>query len=192
MNNREFFNKVALKWDEMCNHDDKKIRKIIELSNVKENSKILDVGTGTGILISYLIEKNPLKVVAVDVAEKMIEVAKSKYDDDRVQFIAKDIMEYKEDKEFDYIFIYSAYPHFKDKEKLFEHLYELTNTDGKIIIAHSESKEKINEIHSKNENVKDDRLPPVEITAEIMSKYFKIETAIDNDEMYFISGIKKK
>ncbi|RKD22182.1 demethylmenaquinone methyltransferase / 2-methoxy-6-polyprenyl-1,4-benzoquinol methylase [Caminicella sporogenes DSM 14501] len=192
MNNREFFNKVAFKWDEMCIHDDKKIKKIIELSNIRENSKILDVGTGTGVLIKYLIEKNPLKVVAVDIAEKMIEVAKSKYEDKRIQFIVSDIMDYKENKDFEYIFIYSAYPHFKDKNKLFRHLYDLISVGGKIIIAHSESKEKINEIHSKNENVKDDKLPPVDVTAGIMSKYFKVEIAIDNDEMYYISGVKKK
>ena len=29
MNNREFFNSLAYKWDEMCHHDDKKIRKIL-------------------------------------------------------------------------------------------------------------------------------------------------------------------
>ena len=39
MDNREFFNSLAYKWDEICDHDDKKIREILELSNVKKKFK---------------------------------------------------------------------------------------------------------------------------------------------------------
>ena len=47
----------------MCHHDDKKIRKILQLSDIEKGSKILDIGTGTGILISYLLEKSPSKLL---------------------------------------------------------------------------------------------------------------------------------
>ena len=87
MNNREFFNRVAHKWDEMCHHDDKKIRKIVDLADIKKKSKILDIGTGTGILINYLLEKSPTKLVGVDISENMIEVAKEKYKGRSVEFI---------------------------------------------------------------------------------------------------------
>ena len=33
------------------------------LLEIKENSKVLDIGTGTWILISYLLEKSPSKLV---------------------------------------------------------------------------------------------------------------------------------
>lgn len=102
MDNREFFNNLAYKWDEMCHHDDNKIRKILELAEVKDNSKILDIGTGTGILISYLLEKLPSKLVGVDISENMIEIAKNKYKDKNVKFVVSDIMNFNEDK-YDYI-----------------------------------------------------------------------------------------
>jgi demethylmenaquinone methyltransferase/2-methoxy-6-polyprenyl-1,4-benzoquinol methylase len=191
MNNKEFFNKVAFEWDKMCHHDDIKLKKIIELSSIKNNTKILDVGTGTGILISYLLQKSPSKITAIDISENMVEVAKEKYKDERVEFIIKDVMEFNE-KGFDYIFIYSAYPHFNDKEALFKHLLDRLNNRGKIVIAHSESKEKVNKTHSKKDAVKDDILPSAEVTTKIMSKYFRIDKVIDNEEMYYISGVRER
>lgn len=188
MNDREFFNSLASKWDEICNHDELKIRKIIELSKVEKGCKVLDVGTGTGVLVKYLLELLPETIKAVDLSENMIEIAKGKYNDERVEFVAGDIMEFHEGN-FDYIFLYSVYPHFTDKEKLFSHLYKLLNENGKIIIAHSESKEKINNIHKKSDSVKDHLLPEGKVTANIMSRYFQIDKIIDDEEMYFVSGI---
>ncbi|MBC2397535.1 class I SAM-dependent methyltransferase [Clostridium tetanomorphum] len=189
MDNRDFFNKLAFQWDNMCKHDEEKLEKILNLSEVKENSNILDVGTGTGVLIKYLLKTSPMKITAVDISENMIEVAKSKYKGEKVEFIIKDINRYN-DKNFDYIFLYSVYPHFKDKEATLRHLRKLLNKGGKIIIAHSDSKEKINKVHSRNEIVKEDKLPSVEVTARIMEKYLTIEKMIDNENMYYISGVK--
>jgi len=190
MNNKEFFDKMAFQWDEICHHNEAKVRKIIGLSDIKDNAQILDVGTGTGILISYLLEKSPEKITALDISSNMIMVAKEKYKDERIEFVVKDVMELDK-KEFDYIFIYSAYPHFGDKEALFKHLFGCLNNGGKIIIAHSDSKEKINKIHAGSETVKEDVLPSAEVTTKIMSKYFKIDKVIDNEEMYYILGVKE-
>lgn len=191
MDNKEYFNGLAFKWDQICNHNAEKLRKIIELTGVNSNSSILDVGTGTGVLVKYLLETLPSKVIGVDIAENMIGVARKKYkNDDIVEFIVSDILEF-EQKDFDYIFMYSVYPHFTDKDGLFGHLSNLMNNGSKIIIAHSESKEKINERHAESKVVKDDVLPSAKITTEIMSKYFLIDTVIDNDEMYYILGKKE-
>jgi demethylmenaquinone methyltransferase/2-methoxy-6-polyprenyl-1,4-benzoquinol methylase len=49
MDNKEFFNSRAFEWDEVCEHNDEKLKKIMEISSLKRDSKILDIGTGTGI-----------------------------------------------------------------------------------------------------------------------------------------------
>lgn len=190
MGDKAFFNRMAYKWDEICVHDEEKVKEIIRLSNVKLNSKILDVGTGTGILIPYLLDTSPLKIKAIDLSENMISIAKTKCKDARVEFIVGDVMAYDSGR-FDYVFLYSVYPHFSNKEALFNHIAELIKVGGRIVIAHSESKESINNIHRKNEETKEDKLPPVETTAQIMKRYFKIETMVDNEDMYYISAIKE-
>lgn len=189
MMSREFFDSKAYKWDELCQHDEQKLKKIIELSQVKKNSKILDVGTGTGVMIPYLLETLPIKIIAIDFSENMISMAKQKCNDERVDFIVENVMNYKEEC-FDYIFLYSVYPHFPDKEILFSHLKKILNNNGKIIIAHSENKEKINKMHENNQQTKEDILVPVIETVKIMSKYFHIDRTIDNNEMYYIRGYK--
>ena len=143
MDNREYFNSLAFKWDKICFHDEEKLKKIVTLAAVKNNSLILDVGTGTGVLVKYLLATSPLKIVAVDYAENMIKVAKSKYKNEaRVEFKVADIFEFKQ-KGFDYIFMYSVYPHFKDKAKLFSHLASFKQ-GRQTCYCHSESKEIIN------------------------------------------------
>ena len=72
MNDRVYFNSVANKWDSMHSFDEEKIKAILDISNIKEGAKILDVATGTGILIKYLLDNKPKKIIAVDMAEKMI------------------------------------------------------------------------------------------------------------------------
>lgn len=192
MDNREYFNSLAFKWDKICFHDEEKLKKIVTLAAVKNNSLILDVGTGTGVLVKYLLATSPLKIVAVDYAENMIKVAKSKYKNEaRVEFKVADIFEFKQ-KGFDYIFMYSVYPHFKDKAKLFSHLASLLNKDGKLVIAHSESKEIINARHRGSEVVEQDILSSAEITSSLMSRYFEVDKVIYNAEMYYLCGKKVK
>ncbi|MCX7695180.1 MAG: class I SAM-dependent methyltransferase [Caloramator sp.] len=188
MDQREFFNRLAPVWDEITKHDEGKIEKILKLIDIKDNLNILDVGCGTGILESFLLKYNPNSITAVDISEKMIEIAKSKYDNCKINFITQDIMEHQ--GMYDFIIVYSAYPHFYDKDALIRHLSNMLTKGGKLVVAHSDSREKINKVHSRHQEVKDDRLPPAIDTANIFSKYLYVNLVIDNDEMYVVCGIK--
>ena len=190
MNDRVYFNSVAHRWDSMHSFDEEKIKAILDISNIKEGSKILDAATGTGVLIKYLLEKKPRKIIAVDMAEKMIEVAKKKYNNKELEFKAMDVMDYTEDG-FDYIFVYAAYPHFKDKNRLINHLSNMLNKGGKLVIAHSTSREEINRIHKSKEEFKDAVLLPAKDNVEIIENYLEVEKYIDNSEMYYISAVRR-
>lgn len=189
MDNKDFFNSIAYRWDEISHHDENKLNEIIKLCDIKENSKIIDVGTGTGVMLDYLLKMSPKSITAIDISENMIEIAKNKHKDPRITYVVSDFLEFN-DSDYDYAVFYSVYPHFVNKEKLFKHVCSLLKKDGKIIIAHSESKEKINEVHSGSSAVKDHILPPASITSSLMSEYFKVINSIDNEKMYFIKGLK--
>lgn len=46
-----YFDNLAENWDNICHHDMKKIDTIVSLAQLPENSRILDIATGTGVLI---------------------------------------------------------------------------------------------------------------------------------------------
>jgi len=189
MNNKEYFNKIANEWDNIAYHDEAKLKKIMQLSNIKQKSKILDIGTGTGVMLKHLLSTNPSKITAVDMSENMLEIAKRKYKNKKINFICGDILEL-DIGNHDFALLYSVYPHIEDKGLLFKKISKILNKNGKIIIAHSQSKEKINAIHQKKEEVKEDRLKPALETSKIMSEFFNILECIDNEEMYFVMGEK--
>lgn len=118
MNHKEFFNSMAEKWDTICHHDKNKNNEMLDLVNIKQGSKVLDVGTGTGVMIPFLTSRigDTGEIVAVDVVEKMIEVARSKYNDSNVHFVVGDIFTLElPEKHFDVIMCYSVFPHFEYK-----------------------------------------------------------------------------
>jgi len=87
---------------------------------------------------------------------------------------------------------YSVFPHFRDQEGTLEHLAGLLKSKGRVIIAHSQSREDINNLHSRSDGpVSEDELPD---TATIERYMLKAGLApiftVDNEEMFAVIGEK--
>ncbi|MGH4117348.1 class I SAM-dependent methyltransferase [Clostridium sp.] len=192
---KEYFNDAANSWDETCIHDMKKVEYILDLVEIQAGSHILDVGTGTGILIPFLsqIVTQSGHIKAIDVSEKMLEIAQQKNNYNNVVFVCSDVLENKGDEVcYDHIICYSMFPHFQHKKEAVEKLSEKLKIGGKLTICHSQSRDSINNLHkSSDDAVKEDNLP----TIKIIKQYFleaglKVVKEIDNEEMFIIAGVK--
>jgi ubiquinone/menaquinone biosynthesis C-methylase UbiE len=188
---KQFFDEHAPRWDEICFHDPEKLRTMIALAQIPKNARIADLACGTGVILPYLLEKEPKTIAAVDLSEKMIAVAKQKYTDSRVSFFVSDLFDLKESG-FDTVVLYSAYPHIPDKRALARKLSSLLLPGGRFLIAHSEGRAAINERHHDPDTAAVSiPLRPVREEIESFCNWFEVDIQIDTLEFYVFSGLKK-
>jgi demethylmenaquinone methyltransferase/2-methoxy-6-polyprenyl-1,4-benzoquinol methylase len=188
---QEFFNKLAEKWDESPRHDLIKIEVMLELLGIKQGDKVLDVGTGTGVLVPLLSRfTGEADITAIDFAENMITAAKKKFPGSAVTFISGDVLEYPfEIESFDFVVCYSVFPHLDNHAKALRRLAVLLKPGGVIAIMHSAGREAINMGHGHVQLLKQDMLPPYDIIRAYMRTCgLQEEVMIDNKRMYMVCG----
>ena len=189
---KDFFNGLASGWDDGMIKDDRIMNIILDNAGVSKGKDILDVACGTGVMISYYLERGVRSVTGVDFSEKMCEIVSAKFiNNTNVSIICKDIEEFESDRGYDSIIVYNSFPHFLDAEKLIAHLSGLLNKGGILTIAHGMSRDRINAHHL---NISADikcELMDAEELAKIFSDHLQVSTIISNDQMYQVAGRKQ-
>ena len=191
MNQVKFFDSIAKDWDNIIKVDEKKINYLLSKNDIKEDDYILDVGTGTGVLIPFLVKLCPKgKIKAVDISCNMLDVARKKFNDiNNVEFILLNVETDKLDEKFNKIVLYSMFPHLKDKTNTIKKLVQNNLLDcGKLIIAHSDSREYLNNMHKNTDKrVRESRLIDVNEQKKIFEDAgLKVEEAFEDDNIYYV------
>jgi ubiquinone/menaquinone biosynthesis C-methylase UbiE len=165
MSRKEFFNKAAVTWDkrfaskELTNF----LSQLVSTFNLRSGQSILDVGTGTGILIPFLLKAvgSTGHVTAVDYAEKMVEICNLKYAGVSNVCVAVQRVENLDfpSESFDAITCFGLFPHIEDKEAALAQLNRVLKPGGKLIIAHALSSMELKAHHRNALVVSHDALP---------------------------------
>lgn len=97
--------------------------------------KVIDLGCGTGTISKKVLEKYPkAKITCVDIAEKMLEIAKYKLgDSENFRYISGDFNSFEFDDTYDVIVSSLALHHLatdEDKNKFYGKIYETLNEGG--------------------------------------------------------------
>ena len=193
---KDFFNEKAEMWDEITLHDLEKVQYITEMLGIRSDDRILDVGTGTGIMIpfyeKYLVNGS---VVAVDYSEKMIEAARLKYPETehpKISYMVSDVYDLKYDSDFDIVVCYSCFPHLVDQPLALKILSKALKKGGCLAVAHSDSAKTINRVHmNSGGEVGNDFLPSMKLLKQMMKESRLKVTFERNDENYFICIARK-
>lgn len=160
---RAYFNERADIWDEtIAEKDTAKLEHMAKRLRIKSGSIVLDVGTGTGVFLPFLLRVvgRRGRIVALDFAERMLKKARAKDFNRGIAYLQADVGHIPARPEsFDAIVCYSSFPHFLDKPKVLGELRRVVKKGGQLLICHTSSRTEINAIHREIPAVEKDTLP---------------------------------
>lgn len=186
---RTYFDAAAMQWDEGNRCDPQKLRRIIRLSGIHAHDSVLDLACGTGVLTAPLLETTD-RIWGLDLSREMIGIARRKYEGSSVHFQCGDFYHFAGGP-FDAVFLHNAYPHFGDKQRLVEHLAGVLRPGGKVVVAHSLGRERLNSVHHRRAGRISIPLRPAGEEALEFSALFSIEAVIEEPDFYYFSCVKK-
>jgi len=116
-------------------------KQILKEKNLKDNSKILEIGPGPGWISIILVKLKPtLNIIGLEISEDMIRIAnENKINEnigDKIQFIlgdAKNMVDIKDDF-FDAVISHDSLHHWENPISVFDEIHRVVKKDGIICI----------------------------------------------------------
>jgi ubiquinone/menaquinone biosynthesis C-methylase UbiE len=190
-----FFNARADIWDEaVAEKDAKKLEAMVERFGIRPGSTVLDVGTGTGVFLPFLLGKigEEGRLVCVDFAGDMLKKAQEKGFNGNIQYLCSDIENTGlEDECYDAVVCYSSFPHFVDKPRALGEIHRMLKRGGRLFICHTSSREHINEIHRQMPEVHDHLIPEADEMQELFSRAKFTEISIEETVEDYLASARK-
>ena len=188
----EFFDSYAPRWDADQIPKDAIINRILDNADIAEGQDVLDVACGTGVLFPFYLERGVSSVTAIDISSEMARLAARKHAHlENVTVICGDVEETDFDRQFDSIMVYNAFPHFPDPAALIARLASLLKEGGRLTVAHSASREQIDDHHKGPASKVSNGLMYAEELRLLFEPYFDVEIQISNSKMYQVTGVKR-
>ena len=162
---KDFFDRHASSWDEDLRYGEKASRfsEVVRWFGLSEGDTVLDDGTGTGILLPFILQAIGPKgrLIAIDFSFSMLEKARLRECPGQRNLINASVeaIPFQSDQ-FNRVTCFSAFPHFPNKERALLEMVRVLRRGGRVFIAHLHSVEEINQFHQNvGGAVSHDRLP---------------------------------
>lgn len=191
---REYFNQLASVWNEKMPAE-ASFSDYIQRFDIGPGEHVMDMGTGTGRMVPYIYEAvgDSGYILAQDIAECMLIEGKKLNKLKNVNFVCEDAHQMAVKSNcFDKVLCFSAFPHFKDKNRILEEIHRILKPEGRLLILHNRSSEKMNAFHaSLSGPVKHDRLPDLTGIKEMLQTAgFAITNLEESEALYWAEAQK--
>lgn len=150
---KQFFDQLAERWDAtVCPQHAERLGCLIERLAIPTQSRILDVGSGTGVLVPFLtgIPGGNRLVVPMDLSFNMLQYAavRSATPPHTVACVQGDAASLPfGERVFDWVLCNSVFPHFHDQAESVHQLAGTLVSGGRLVVCHSQSRDTINTFH---------------------------------------------
>lgn len=185
---REFFDARAGRWDQITTHPPERVAAVLDLLGDISAARVLDVGSGTGVLLDSLLERVGPKgeVVALDLSPLMIEASRARHQGPNLLHEMGDFVSWRSSDPFDCIIAYSCFPHFLDPEGFWLSVCANLRSGGLLLVAHIEGRLAIDREHGGAASAISLPLPPVEeLAARARSLGMEPVLQKDSEDSYF-------
>jgi ubiquinone/menaquinone biosynthesis C-methylase UbiE len=168
-----------------------RLEKIVAHGKIARGDIVLDVGSGTGILIPIIKKYRPGRIHACDLSKAMLKQLRKNYPD--VKTLMADVRDLDlPEGSIDAAFLNACYPNIVDKAGTFSNLARMMKASGRMVISHPLGK---SFILSLKECVPFplDEFPNKKEAAALLNPFgFEIETFIDEPELYILVALRER
>ncbi len=193
---QEYFDQLAQTWDkELTRERLKCLSNIVKELGIKPGYYVLDIGSGTGVLLPFLIAElgDKGKIVALDFSAEMLGQAKAKNFQPIIGFAQADVLAIPlAGNSVDLAICNSVFPHFNDKVKALKEIARVLRNNGRLVICHTMSRKMINQLHQSIGGAVANALLPPEFQLKELIKQagLKVTHFEDSPERYLVIAEK--
>lgn len=178
-------------------------RKIVESACLQPDTRVLDVGTGVGVLVAHFLEfgVKPGNIVGLDLSQEMLRGAKSRFPE--VFFYQSDIADLRlplseefpagltrgEDhaKCFDVVFFNACFGNMWNQQEALMAAVHLLDRGGQIVISHPLGARFVDSLHQNEPHIVPHRLPDKNhLETMCMESKLSVVSADIRDEFYLV------
>ncbi len=189
---RQYFNKMFHLFEPPLPEGvPERLEKIVSEGKIEQENTVLDVGSGTGILIPIIQQYNPSLIFACDLSEKMLGQLNKNYPD--VITIRTDIKDLNlPGASIDVVFVNACYPNIADKEGAFKNISRLMKTGGRLVISHPLGKSFVKKLQ-RTAPYPLDEFPDKSEAENLLQPFgLDIQTFVDEPELYILGAVNLK
>ncbi|MBA7623941.1 2-methoxy-6-polyprenyl-1,4-benzoquinol methylase [subsurface metagenome] len=187
---KDLFNKTVDLFDPPLQKGvPERLEQIVAAAEISKGDWVLDIGTGTGILVPLIRKYEPGKIFACDLVEAMLARLKEHYPyAETLLGDARDLT--LPDESIDVVFMNAVYPNIVDKGAVFNNMSRTLKTGGRMVISHPMGKSFIDKLRKGAPFPLDDF--PEEPEAETLLAPYGLEITIfvDEPELYILVAVK--
>ena len=166
-----------------------RLEKIVAAATIREGDTVLDVGTGTGVLIPLIQAYRPGRILACDLSKAMLgQLAENYANVETFQSDVRDLT--KSDSSIDAILINACYPNIADKAGAFANIARMMKPAGRLVISHPLGKAFVDKLRPGASYPLDD-FPSKPEALRLFRPYgLEVDLLVDEPKLYILTLLK--